>query len=122
MGSKLFAINLHKYLNYNGNGDYKRGADFDKCLYLTKMKDDSIEQIKEAYSQTQKEMVNLFMQHPKYIEWNKSNIIKKHDINTLIRQVLGEEDFIEMSSKSTRNTINLYKTLEYEAIINKNIT
>ncbi len=120
MGSELFAIKLHKWTSYDGKGTYKKNSDFEECLYLTKMKDDSRDKVNEANKKMQEENMKFFLKHPKFLEWIKYNKIEEYTGNNLQWDVLGEAVYVQMFRKSLRVTTNVYKSVEYEAIINKN--
>lgn len=120
MGSELFAIKIHKWSRYDGNGNYYKTPDFDECIYLTKWKADSEVKINEANQKMQQANTNFMAQHPKFLEWSKHNKIGDYKGNNLAWDVLGQEIYVQMVSQASKDTIEVYKSIEYESITNKN--
>lgn len=120
MGSELFAIKVHKWSSYDGNGVYGKKPDFDECIYLTKWKEDSETKVNEANQKMQQESSNFLIKHPKFLAWLSHNKIEEYKGNNLAWDVLGQEIYIQMIRQTSKETIEVHKQIEYEAILNKN--
>ena len=119
MGSDLFAIKLHKWTSYDGEGNYRKNEDFDECIYLTKWKRDSEEKVNAANQKMQKASMEFLLKHPKFLEWSKANKIEDYKGNNLAWDVLGKDIYIQMIRQTSRETMEVHKSIEYEAILNK---
>ena len=119
MGSDLFAIKIHKWAGYDGEWKYIKREDFDECIYLTKWKKDSVEKVNEATQQMHKASMEFLMRHPKFLEWSKTNKIEDYRGTNLAWDVLGQDIYIEMIGQASNETMEVHKSIEYEAIINK---
>lgn len=119
MGSELFAIKLHKWISYDGDGIYGKSEDFDECIYLTKWKKESEEKINTANEKMHEANTEFLLNHPKFSEWSKANKLEDYKGNNLAWDVLGKDIYIQMLNKTSKQTMDAHKSIEYEAILNK---
>ena len=62
----------------------------------------------------------LFLKHPKFIEYLKTNNIENYQGNNLMWDILGQEDYINIARIATQEMSKIFKETEYEAVLNKN--
>lgn len=120
MGSDIFAIKLHKWFSYGSSYNYGKNEDFDECVYLTKYTDDSLEKKRQATEEMMSKQSELFLRHPKFLEYIKTNDIKDYNGQNLMWDVLGEDDYLNIIRIASQKPMEVFKSTEYEAIINKN--
>ncbi|MBD1432364.1 hypothetical protein H8B06_05970 [Sphingobacterium sp. DN00404] len=120
MGSDIFAIKLHKWFSYDGDHNYGKKEDFDECIYLTKYTEDSLQKNRQAVQEMSNKQRELFLKHPKFLEYVKTNDINDYKGQNLMWDVLGQEDYINIIRIAGQKQIEAFKTTEFEAIINKN--
>lgn len=120
MGSEIFAIKLHKWFSYDGNHNYGKKEDFDECIYLTKYTDDSLEKNRQATEEMMNKQRELFLKHPKFLKYIETNDLKNYNGKNLMWDVLGQEDYIHIIRVSSQKQIEVLKSTEYEATVNKN--
>jgi|SRR5690606_997621 len=120
MGSDIFAIKLHKWFSYDGNHNYGKKEDFDECIYLTKYTDDSLEKNRQATEEMMNKQRELFLKHPKFLKYIETNDLKNYDGQNLMWDVLGQEDYISIIRISSQKQMEVLKSTEYEATLNKN--
>lgn len=118
-GSDLFSIKIHEWTGNNGQGAYVKGADFDECVYLAKWTNDTESKMKQATEKMRSSNLEFALQHPKMVAWLKTNKIEEYTGDNLIWDVLGVEDYKIMLAKASPAMSDVSKTIEYEAIINK---
>ncbi len=120
LGSEIFSIKLHKWFSYDGQHNYGKKEDFDECLYLTKYTDVSLEKNKEATADMMEKQRELFLKHPKFHKYLETNNIKEYKGNNLMWDVLGKEDYFNIIRVASQKQMEVLKTTEYEAVLNKN--
>ena len=120
MGSDIFAIKLHKWFSYDGSYNYKKGQDFDECIYLTKYTDDSVEKNRQALKERTTELQELFLKHPKFLKYIQTNNLEDYNGPNLMLDVLGKDDYKNIIMISDQKTMEVLKNAEYEATLNKN--
>ncbi|WP_316812865.1 hypothetical protein [Pedobacter heparinus] len=120
MGSDLFAIKLHRLFKYDGKHNYGKTDDFDECIYLTKFTEDSFNKYRDSHAESFEKQRELFLQHPKFKEYIKTNDIKNYKGNNLMLDVLGKEDYNKIITQGSQKHLEALKTTEYEAVLNKN--
>jgi hypothetical protein len=62
----------------------------------------------------------LFLKHPKFIEYLKTNNIENYQGNNLMWDILGQENYINITRIATQEMSKIFKETEYEAVLNKN--
>lgn len=120
LGSELFAIKLHKWFHYDAQHNYGKKEDFDECLYLTKYTDDSLKKNKVATADAMKIQQEMFLTHPKLLEYLESNKIQEYEGDNLIYDILGKEEYFNVIRNATQNQMKVLQKSEYEATLNKN--
>ena len=120
MGSEIFAIKLHKWSSYDAKGVYTKNTDFDECLYLTKMTDNSHKLMVDANKEPHQKDLELFTKHPKFLKYIQTNDIKNYTGKNLMWDVLEKEDYIRLIKQSGVKQIEASKQSKYEGILNKN--
>lgn len=120
MGSDLFAIKLHRWFYYDGQHNYGKKEDFDECIYLTKYTDKSLKKNKEATEEMHNKQRELFFKHPKFIKYLENNKINDYKGKNIMCDVLGKEDYMNIIRIASQNQIEVIKSTEYEAVVNKN--
>jgi hypothetical protein len=118
LGSELFSIKLHAWSSYDGKHNYLRRDDFDECLYFTRYTNDSLENIKKAHEETVNQQRELFFQHPKFINYLKTNSIQSYTGKNLMWDVLGQDDYISLIRNANHKSIKVYESSEFEGVIN----
>jgi hypothetical protein len=118
-GSDLFSIKIHKWTGNDGQGAYVKAADFDECVYLAKWTNGTESKMKQATEKMHSSNLEFALQHPKMVEWLKTNKIEEYTGHNLIWDVLGLEDYKIMLAKTSPVMTDASKAIEYEAIINK---
>lgn len=120
MGSDIFAIKLHEWVSYDGNLNYGKKDDFDECIYIVKWTDDSLEKNRQAAEETANTQKELFFNHPKYLNYIQTNNPQDYKGNSLMWDVLGKDDSINIIRIAGQKQVESFKNSEYEAILNKN--
>jgi hypothetical protein len=121
LGSELFSIKLHKWSSYDGQHNYVKNKDFEECTYLSKYTDDSLAKSRKATEEIMNQQRELFFKHPKFHKYLTTNNIQDYKGHNLMWDVLGKDDYINMLSAAVQKPLNVFKSTEYEAILNKNI-
>ncbi|AYB33046.1 hypothetical protein [Chryseolinea soli] len=119
LGSELFSIKLHAWSSYDGKNNYLRRDEFDECLYFTGYTKDSLEEIEKAHEEMVKHQEELFSKHPKFINYQKNNNIQDYKGNNLMFDVLGRDDYMSLMGIASPKMLEVYKTTEFEGLINK---
>ena len=120
LGSDIFSVQLHKWFGYDGEHNYQKKENFDECIYLTKYTEDSLEKNKKAVEDMNLKQRELFLKHPKFIEYLKTHNIEEYKGNNLMWDVLGQDDYINIARIATQDMSKIFKETEYEAVLNKN--
>ena len=63
--------------------------------------------------------MNFLIKHPKFLNWLRHNKIQEYKGHNLAWDVLGQDEYIQMIKQNSRETMEAYKSIEYEAILNK---
>lgn len=119
MGSEIFSILIHRNVGHDGQGNYTKHEDFDQCVYYINHTEDTGKIFFESIKDYTNKANELAQQHPKVIEFLKNPDINKLKGNWLWN-VLGQEEYINISSKAARMVTLKSDQLEYEACLNKN--
>lgn len=120
LGSDIFSIQLHKWFGFDGEHNYQKKENFDECIYLTKYTEDSLQKNKKAIEEMNAKQRELFLKHPKFIEYLKTNNIEDYQDNNLMWDILGQDEYIKIARIATQNLSKVFQETEYEAILNKN--
>lgn len=118
LGSDIFSIQLHKWFGYAGQ-EYLKKENFDECIYLTKYTDDSLQKHKKADKELHTRQRELFVKHPKFIDYLKTHNIQDYKGGNLMWDILGEHDYAHIVKQSSQDMLKILKETEYEAILNK---
>ena len=118
-GSDIFALKLHRWAGYDGNGLYQKREDFDECIYLTKWKSESERLVREANQEMQKQNMNYFLQQPRFIEWLKHNKLEDYKGIDLMWDVLGQEQYVQMLKQTSKSSNKAHQSIEYEGVLNE---
>lgn len=110
---------IHQYTGYDGQGNYTKKDDFDKCLYYIQYTEDTAKIFFDSMKEYLNKANELAQKHPKVIEFLKNPEPEMFQGNWLWN-VLGQEDYIKIVSQATRMTELKSDQLEYEARLNKN--
>ncbi len=62
----------------------------------------------------------LFLKHPKFHKYLETNNIQEYKGENLMWDVLGKEDYYNIIRVASQKQIEVLKTTEYEATLNKN--
>lgn len=120
MGSDIFAIKLHKWFQYDGNHNYGKKEDFEECIYFTRYTEDSLDKNRQATEDMMNKQRELFLKHPKFINYLQTNNIQDYKGNNLMWDVLGKDDYIKIINSASQKQMEVLKNTEYEAVLNKN--
>lgn len=120
LGSKIFSIKLHKWKSYDGQFTYMKDEDFDQCIYWVGATENSLKENKDALKEMYIKQKELFSQHPKFLKYIKENKLEKYDGKNLMWDVLGKEDYWNLSSIASKKQLEVSSRTEYEAVLNKN--
>lgn len=129
LNSKIFSINLSNSAGDDIRGIFHKNSDFDKSVYVIKMKDDSF----KNFVDTQKKIENDVINKIKNCHQFKNHLIKNNlsDINIIMQnfwKIVIEEKinyskfYSDRYNQHLQNgalSQNLQKN-EYEAVLNKN--
>ncbi|MCR9413821.1 hypothetical protein NB471_14800 [Vibrio alginolyticus] len=118
-GSELFSIKFHKWSGNDGQGSYQRRSDFDECVYLSKWKTQAELDMEKATAEMQRSNFEYAFRHPKMLAWLQNNKIEDYKGHNLLWDVLGFDDYKKMLSQSSVLLNDVSKSIEYEAIVNK---
>jgi len=119
MGSKIFSIMIHKYSGSNGDNNYTKQGDFDKCVYYINTTEHTTKIFFDSINEYTNKANELAHKHPKVIDFLKNPDPKVFKGNWLW-DVLGQDDYIKIVSQAARMTEIKSDQLEYEARLNKN--
>ncbi|GGX00824.1 hypothetical protein [Salegentibacter mishustinae] len=121
MGSEIFSIKIHKWRSYDAEGVYGKNEDFDECIYLTKKTDEAHKKMIESTKAMLKEQQEMFLKHPKTLEFVKSGKLKNYEGDNLMWDVLGENDYWNIINiTSEKHTLDS-KDRKMEGVLNKNL-
>ncbi|SDL86578.1 hypothetical protein SAMN04488034_1195 [Salinimicrobium catena] len=120
MGSEIFSIKVHKWRSYDAQGVYGKNEDFDECIYLTKRTDESLKKMIEATQAMFKEQQEMFLKHPKTLEFVRSGKLKDYEGNNLMWDVLDENEYWNIINITSKKHILDSKDREMEGVLNKN--
>ena len=119
-GSSLFSTKLYKYSSYDSNFVYRKNADFDECVFFSKLTDQSIENLKEANKIIGKKQIEVFSKHPKLLNYLENNDIKKYKGKNLMKDILESNEFTNILMQSVQAVPKELNKTEQEIILNKN--
>jgi hypothetical protein len=117
LGSEIFSISLHKWFRYDGKGVYGRKENFDECVYITKMTDESRDENNKANIESQQMQIKLFTSHPKFLKYISENDISKYTGKSLMYDVLGKDEYARIIHQSLKSKVQ--NETQYEGVINK---
>ncbi|WP_037320415.1 hypothetical protein [Salegentibacter sp. Hel_I_6] len=120
MGSEIFSIKVHKWRSYDAQGVYGKNKDFDECIYLTKRTDESLKKMIESTQAMFKEQQEMFLKHPKTLEFVRSGKLKDYEGNNLMWDVLDENEYWNIINITSKKHILDSKDREMEGVLNKN--
>lgn len=120
MGSDIFSIKIHKWSSYDEQGVYGKKDDFSECMYFIKYTDKSHLEYVKAVEEMQNKQREIFIKHPKFINYLKKNDIATYEGNNLMWDVLGKDEYIKITNIACTELINIGKKTKYEAMLNKN--
>lgn len=120
MGSEIFSIKIHKWRSYDAQGVYGKNEDFDECIYLTKRTDESLKKMIASTKAMLEEQQQMFLKHPKTIEFVRSGKLKEYEGSNLMWDVLGEADYWNIIRITSKKHILDSKDSEMEGVLNKN--
>ncbi|AVR46056.1 hypothetical protein C7S20_12765 [Christiangramia fulva] len=120
MGSEIFSIKVHKWRSYDAQGVYGKNEDFDECIYLTKRTDESLKKMIEATQAMFKEQQEMFLKHPKTLEFVRSGKLKDYEGNNLMWDILDENEYWNIINITSKKHILDSKDREMEGVLNKN--
>lgn len=122
MGSELFSVKIHVsgHSIKDSNIKYLKKPDFDQCVYLVKLKEDSENKEIDVAKKMDEENWNLLIKHPKFAEYIANNKVNEYKGNNFMWDVLGQEEYTKIIRKTSGTMLKIIDNLYYEAIINKN--
>jgi hypothetical protein len=120
INSELFSVNYHKPKSYDG-WIFGKNDDFDTCVYIEKMTDDSIEIDKKNFKKSLLKRTEIFKKHPNFelakknFGFNDSAVIISNDI---MEKYLTKEEYIDLFLKTEYDYLK-FRNIKYEAVLNK---
>lgn len=121
MSSDIFAIQLHGHPSYDGSYNYIKRDNFNECIYLIRMTTDSLEKCISALEEGYNKQLELFLKHPKFLEYYEKGDLMKYQGQNLMWDVLGKDDYYKIIGVAQKDHFEKSNASEYEAIVNKNM-
>lgn len=120
LGSDIFSIKLHKWIGYDSEYNYKKDYDFDECIYVIKNTENSIEKFRKATKEMYNKQLDLFYNHPKFIDYKTTNNLESYNGQNVMLDILGYDDYSEIIRISGKELKEIYIKSEYHGVLNKN--
>lgn len=120
LNSKLFSVNYHKPKFYDG-WIFDRNSEFDSCIYIEKMTDESIKRDKKKFKKSLIKKTELFKKHPKFNLAKKTYGIDDSELiisPNILRQYLSPDEYMNLTMEADFEYLK-QSNIEYEAVINK---
>ncbi|MES2024325.1 MAG: hypothetical protein V4448_02095 [Pseudomonadota bacterium] len=119
MGSSLFSVEINAGPSYDGEGVYKKKANFDSSIYYVDRTPESAKGFQDSIDAFNSVLAIAIRNHPKMINYLATHDVSNYDGN-LSWDVLGQEEMKRILGQNvSKSTIDLGK-LEYVALLNKN--
>ena len=118
IGSEIFSIKLDRWTSYNKK-EYGRWPDFEECIYFTKILERWENAIDKAHLEGDKKRRELFINHPKFLEYIQTNNIQEYAGNNLMWDVLWQEEYINILRMTSGAQTKVWQNVEYEAVLSK---
>lgn len=125
IGSTIFSVKLHINLTINIDEDFSKNSDFDECVYLLKVTDET----RNAAQQKLKELNDLTAQRTKtnlLEEINKRlaeiQATNQDEVNEKIKNIaqqINSDNMIQVAKENAQALKNTFDGLRYEAVLNK---
>jgi len=122
LGSSIFSIKIHINITINANTIYTKNSDYEECVYLMKVTDDTrivVQKIIEEINQKTTEKTNLEIIN----QIKNSKLINFDDIKNKIKE-LNDELYSKMMTEVINERKQIFNKslsdMKYEAILNKN--
>lgn len=118
IGSEIFSIKLDRWTSYN-KWEYSRWPDFEECIYFTKILKKWEDVVNKTDFEGNEKRKELFLNHPKFLEYIKINNIQEYTGNNLMWDILWQEEYINVVRATSGAQTKVWQNVEYEAVLNK---